>query len=156
MKAKTLFIIPTLIAILSMLSFRSSIELHKPINTFLIDEDGNCGINFVIVNANCTVTVSGSVTCDGAMYQQINSFQGTITFSGNCPNGKVNVGYAVPDGNGGWNLPTGAAIAFYKTGSENDCEATDVEFIGTSDANVSLLNSISQAFLSELQKDIGC
>jgi hypothetical protein len=148
MKAK--FILLSILIIV-MSSFKNSKENDN--------RDAGCNISFTLVGASgCTCTVSGTVDCGAMAFgNAMSTFTGSITFGGEsgCPTGTVNVAYAVPAG-GGWGVPTGSTIAFYKTDGLSDCETGGIVFIGTPDSKVNLLNSLSRAFLEEFQKDLGC
>lgn len=155
MKSKISLLLLLPFVILSMSSFMQN---KKGKDLLSIDR---CNVSFTITTASgCQVVVTGTINCsDAGTINAMNSFQGTIYFGGlnGCPGGTVTVSYAVQTGvNGGWQVPTGYAIAFYFVGSPTACSATGVTFIGSPDAKVNLLNSISSAFLDQCKKISGC
>lgn len=159
MKTKIFSVCCVIVVAFTLSSFTANDILGK--NKNHAEDTGNCNINFTLTGATngCTVSVSGTVDCNALILGNgMSTFSGTIVFGGptGCNQGTVTVAYAIPNGTNGWSVPNGYSIAFYKVGSNSDCNTTEIKFIGSSDSKVSFLNSLSKAFLDEMKKDLGC
>lgn len=137
------------------------INLVYSIENSFIHEIGRININqtYQLSTSGCSVHILGSVDSQDAFpYINMQSFQGTITFSGgpDCPSGTLVVGYAIPDGSGGWTPPLSASIGIYLVGTEDPCQAETIRFVGLPTANTDLLNIFGEIFAKDFKKTIGC